>query len=248
MKKQTPKQIPLTFEALMASIYENDRFLTEKFAETERIIKVQSAEALKEYAEIRQIFREQAAKNELERKEREQERERERKERERERKENERELKEKIAENDRIINNLSKQLGGMGNSNGDVAETYFRNSFAKSMYFAGQDFDHIDAPLKRKNKKLNLQAEYDIVMYNGASVAIIEIKYKVDKEDVDSTLEKVQVFKKLFPQYQDYAIYLGLAGLSIEANAEKKAIKQGIGIIKQVGDTVVINDAHLKAY
>ena len=208
MKNQTPKQIPLTYEAMMAFIYENERILTEKFAETDRILS-------KKFSETDRIVKENALE---------------------------------LKKTDQIVKNLSKQLGGMGNSNGDVAETYFRNSFAKSMYFAGQDFDHIDAPLKRKNKKLNLQAEYDIVMYNGASVAIIEIKYKVDKEDVDSTLEKVQVFKKLFPQYQDYAIYLGLAGLSIEANAEKKAIKQGIGIIKQVGDTVVINDAHLKAY
>jgi len=212
MNNSTPQPIPLTYEALMASMYENDRFIKEKFAETERIFKEQNAE----YDRLR--------------------------------KENERSLNEKFAETDRMMKELQKTMGGMGNSNGDVAETYFRNCFAKSMSFAGQDYDHIDAPLQRKNKRLNLQAEYDIVMYNCSSVAIIEIKYKVDKDDVDSTLKKVEVFKKLFPQYQDYDIYLGLAGLSIEASAEKKAIKQGIGIIKQVGDTLVINDAHLKVF
>jgi len=208
MNNLTTQTEPLTYEHLMASMYENDRFIREKFAETER-----------------------------------------------QRKENDREIKEKFAETDRqmketdrMMKELQKTVGGMGNSNGDVAESYFRNCFAKNMSFAGQEYDHIDAPLKRKNKRLNLQAEYDIVMYNCSSVAIIEIKYDVDKDDVDSTLEKVEVFKKLFPQYQDFDIYLGLAGLSIEASAEKKAIKQGIAIIKQVGDTLVINDAHLKAF
>ena len=164
------------------------------------------------------------------------------------RKENERFLTEKFAETDRQIKAVNKQLGGMGNSNGDVAESYFRNSFAKSMSFAGQEYDHIDAPLRRKSKKLNLQAEYDIVMYNGTSVAIIEIKYRADKEDVKLTLEKVEKFRKLFPHYQNYAIYLGLAGFSIDKNAEQEALKQGIGIIKQVGDTLVVNDEHLKVF
>jgi len=204
MNNLTTQTEPLTYERLMASMYENDRFIREKFAETDRLFK-----------ETRE-----------------------------EMKETDRQMK----ETDRIVKNLSKQLGGMANSNGDVAETFFMNSFSKNMKFAGQEFDHIDTGLRRKNKTLNLQAEYDIVMYNCSSVAIIEIKYKADKEDVELSIEKVKKFKKLFPQYQNYDIYLGLAGLSIVKNAEKEAIKHGIAIIKQVGDTVVINDAHLKAF
>ena len=158
------------------------------------------------------------------------------------------EIRQLIKENAERMKELQQSLGGMGNSNGDVAESYFRNCFTKNMFFAEQEYDHIDAPLKRKNKKLNLQAEYDIVMYNCSSIAIIEIKYKVEKEVVDRTLKKVDIFKKLFPQYQDCAIYLGLAGLSIEASAEKEAIQQGIALIKQVGDTMVIYDEHLKVF
>jgi len=212
MNNLTTQTEPLTYERLMASIYENERIFKEQNAEYDRQRKENDREIKEKFAETERIFKEQSA------------------------------------DFDRRMKEIQKTVGGMGNSNGDVAESYFRNCFAKSMFFAGQEYDHIDAPLKRKNKRLNIQAEYDIVMYNGSSVAIIEVKYDVDKDDVDSTLEKVEVFKKLFPQYQDFDIYLGLAGLSIEASAEKKAIKQGIGIIKQVGDTLVINDKHLKVF
>ena len=41
---------------------------------------------------------------------------------------------------------------------------------------------------------------------------------------------------------------MGLAGLSIEKSAEKEAIEQDVGIIKQVGKNMMINDAHLKVF
>jgi len=151
-------------------------------------------------------------------------------------------------ETDRLIKNLSKQIGGVSNSNGDVAESYFFNSFKKYPHFAEQDFESVEGNVNKYSKSLNLKGEYDLLLSNGTSVAIIEIKYKAKKEDVAEVVNKVENFKILFPQYKDYALYLGLAGLSVEKGAEKEAIKQGVGIIKQVGKNMVINDAHLKVF
>ena len=166
-------------------------------------------------------------------------------------KENEQRFKEtdlKFKDTDRLIKNLSKQIGGVSNSNGDVAESYFFNSFKKYPHFAEQDFESVEANVNKYSKSLNLKGEYDLLLSNGTSVAIIEIKYKAKKEDVAEVVNKVETFKILFPQYKDYSLYLGLAGLSVEKGAEKEAIKQGVGIIKQVGKSMVINDAHLKVF
>ena len=143
---------------------------------------------------------------------------------------------------------MQKELGGVSNSNGEVAESYFINSFTKSMYFAGQEYDEISHNLRKKIKKLNLHGEYDLVLYNCTSVVIIEIKYNADKDDVEGLLHKAPVFKQLFPQYSTYDIYLGLAALHIDAITEKESLKQGIAVIKQIGDSMVINDAHLKVF
>jgi len=188
------------------------------------------------------------------------------KENERERKEYERLLKEQFAENERerkeaeqrrekdrqdfwkSMKAMRKELGGVGNSNGEVAESYFVNSFNKSMEFAGQKYDGIDQRCKRKIKSLNLQGEYDLLLYNCSSVVIIEIKYSAEAKHVGWLLKEAAVFKQLFPQYENFDLYLGLAALHFKEGAEKEAISNGIAIIKQVGENMVIYDTHLKVF
>ena len=79
-------------------------------------------------------------------------------------------------------------------------------------------------------------------------MVIIEIKYKADSDDIETLLKKALTFKKLFPEYVNYELYLGLAGFSMNKKVEKEALKKGIAVIKQVGDTMVINDEHLKVF
>ena len=104
----------------------------------------------------------------------------------------------------------------------------------------------IEKNLKQKTKKL--KDEYDIVLYNNTSVAIIEVKYKAHKNDVAQVLKKAETFKILCPDYKDFKIYLGLASMAFYPELEQECIDQGIAIIKQVGDTVVICDEHLKVF
>ena len=146
------------------------------------------------------------------------------------------------------IKAMQQELGGISNSNGEMAESYFINSFNRTPQFAGQTFQFIDANIKRSAKALNLKEEYDLLLYNGVSVAIIEIKYKARKKDVERLLHKTKTFKILFPQYKDFKLYIGLAALHFDAETENESIEQGVAIIKQIGDNMVINDAHLKVF
>ncbi|MCL2434984.1 MAG: hypothetical protein FWD09_02450 [Lentimicrobiaceae bacterium] len=199
-----PQNFPPTIEGLRASIEASNRYLTEKFAETDRLMK----------------------------------------ETDRQMKETDRQMK----ETDKKFAALNKQLGGISNSNGAAAESYFINSFMKSMEFAGQKYDSIDSNFKRKVKSLNLQGEYDLALYNCTSVVIIEIKYKADETDVDDLLEKAPIFKQLYPQYTNLDLYLGLAALHFSKGVEKKSKQQGIAVIKQVGENMVIYDDRLRVF
>jgi len=96
-------------------------------------------------------------------------------------------LKEWKEQSDKSIKAMQQELGGVSNSNGKVAETYFVNSITNSMQFAGQEYDEIDH-------------------------------------------------------------YLGLAAFHFEENTENDSIEQGIAIIKQVGENMVIYDEHLKVF
>jgi hypothetical protein len=210
---------------------------------------------LQETARLQQenerIFNERLAKEERIRKERLAEEERVRKERlaEEERIRKEKEVKE---DRDRTayekkMKRRDEEMGRWSSNQGCFAEEYFYNSFDYGeQHFFGEHFDEIRKNIKPKNGKL--EDEYDIVLYNENSVAIIEIKYKAHVNDLSSVLKKAETFRILCPDYKNFKIYLGLASMAFYPELEQKCMNEGIAIIKQVGDSVVINDGHLKVF
>ncbi len=81
---------------------------------------------------------------------------------------------EQLAKTDAKLAKVAKLLGGIGNSQGDVAEEFFYNSLKKKKELAGIHYDYIDKNLKSRDGKL--KDEFDIVMINGKDVAVIEVK------------------------------------------------------------------------
>jgi hypothetical protein len=148
---------------------------------------------------------------------------------------------------DMRMKKLQEQMGGLENNHGSFAEEYFFNSFEDGKQnFFGEAFDEIEKNLKPKN--MNLKDEYDIVMYNHHSVAIIDVKFKAHENDIPKVIKKAETFRILCPDYKDFKIYIGLASLSFYKELEQACLDQGIAIIKQVGDNVVINDSGLKVF
>jgi hypothetical protein len=151
----------------------------------------------------------------------------------------------KSADFDRRMKKISDQIGGLSNSHGFFAEEYFFNSFENGQKtFFGEEFDSC----KRNMVGLKYEDEYDIVLINGQSVGIVEVKYKVHLKDIESVIRKVNSFKINFDNFDHHRFYLGLASLAFNDAVEKECTKQGIAVIKQVGETVVVNDKHLKVF
>ena len=110
--------------------------------------------------------------------------------------------------------------------------------------FFGETFDDI----KKRLKGIETDDEFDIVLLNEHSACLLEVKSKGKNLKISKFLKKAKAFRLNFPKYKDHKIYLGLAALVFDAKTEEKCIKKGIAVIKQVGDNVVINYEHLKAY
>ena len=156
-------------------------------------------------------------------------------------------LTQKQADTDRLIKDLARQVGGVSTSNGLFAEEYFFNSFEKGQkHFFGETFDGVEKNLK--NYWQGLADEYDIVLYNHNAAAIIEVKYRARITDIPDVLRKPNTFRFLFPNYQHFKFYLALASMSFDSIVEDECKNQGIAIIKQVGDKVVICDENLKTF
>jgi len=147
---------------------------------------------------------------------------------------------------------MQKVLSGIGISNGLVAEDLIFNSLNNRMSFGGITFDDIDQGIRR-GKRLpdgsKVVGEYDVVLFNGAAIAIIDVKYRVRKEDIEYLIDvQMPKFKVLFPQYKDFNVYLGLGGMSFQRGVERDALQRGIGTFKLKGEIVEINDKHLKVW
>jgi hypothetical protein len=193
-----------------------------------------------EFEEIRQILREVA----------ESQKETDRKFQETDRKfqETDRELKETFKETRRLVNSVSKQIGCVHHSIGHSAETYFQTALGKSLTFAGIDFDDMLSNVKRK-KRGGRNCEFDMLLVNHEAVAVIDAKHRIHRDQVEElATKKVTIFREFFPEYKDYKVYLGLAGFSLEDDAEAAARTYGVGLLKQDGNAVKTMDIPLKAY
>lgn len=149
----------------------------------------------------------------------------------------------------RQIQELKQTMGGWSNNHGFFAEEYFTNSFKKGQRnFFGENFDRLIEHAKGTPKEREFTDEYDILLINGKSVGIVEIKFKAHENDVPKVLRKAETFKVNFPEYKNHHVYLGLASMVFYPELEQKGIDHGIAVIKQIGKTVVINDENLKVY
>ena len=154
-------------------------------------------------------------------------------------------LKKSGEEFDRRMKKLEYTIGAWSNNHGLIAEEYFFNSFKKgNKNFFGEKFDEI----KKNLKGAETNDEFDIVMVNGKSAGLVEIKFKAHINDIPKILKKANAFRVNFPKFQNHKLFLGLATMAFYPELEQECINQGIAIIKQAGDTITIYDEHLKAF
>ncbi|GHV64759.1 hypothetical protein FACS1894199_03770 [Bacteroidia bacterium] len=163
------------------------------------------------------------------------------------RKEYEKQCKKEAAESRERMKKIEETVGGISNNNGYFAEEYFINALQKKKTFAGIRYDYVDPNMKYRLG--NVQDEFDIVMFNSSSIAIIEIEYSVQLDFLTTlTTQKVQNFRTLFPYYAKHKIYLGIASMSFNKKVIMGAKKLGIGMLKPQGDTLECDTEHIKAY
>jgi len=223
-----PQNYPLTFEGTWAAIQESNRFLTEKQAETERLMKERQIEFDREMKERRADF------------------EREMKETNRQMRENDRIFHEKFDRLDKMFAQTREQIGGISRSNGEFCEEYFVEAFKRNPTFLGEKFDYAQADLKPHPIIVNDQ--YDLVLSNGSTIALIEMKYKAGTDDVGKMFRKLESYRANFPMHKDYKIYLALASFRFSAAVRKRADEMGVVLIQQQGEKIEVISEKVRAW
>jgi hypothetical protein len=230
-------------------------------------LRARATQSEKEIAEIRQLMKAEMLQFEKERQQRNEEREREKQEKEKEKQEKEKERikREEQQEKERLkrveadenfmrkINHLNElfaqtreQIGGITRSNGEFCEEYFINSYKENPIFLGEKFDRVIDHLKPD--PVVIDDEYDLVLRNGSTIVLIEMKYKASTHDVGKMFAKLHSYRANYPMFNDYKIYLCLASFRFPNRVRAKAAEEGIVLIKQRGEKIEVISKNLKTW
>jgi hypothetical protein len=157
------------------------------------------------------------------------------------------ETDEQMKRTDERLDKLCKQMGGINENLCHHAEQFFQNVLKETLTFGGEKYDEMYPNVAYRSPKGGV--EIDIMLINGKSVALIEVKNRIHPNFVEElAIEKIAKFRNFFTNYKDHRVYLGVAGFSFCDDVLEKAKKYGVGIIRQVGKTIEIEEEHLKAY
>jgi len=145
------------------------------------------------------------------------------------------------------IKKLEQLVGGIGQNQGDVAEEFFFNSLVENPKLGDITFSEIEAGARKHKGKT--QEEYDLVLTNGDSIAIIEVKYKVHPNDIKKVKRKIENYRYLFPRDSNFKLYGAIAGFYIPSDPIEEAEKSGFFVLKRKGELIeAINSENLKVF
>ncbi len=143
----------------------------------------------------------------------------------------------KFQDTDKQIKELKRMIFGIGENQGHATEDFFYNGFDSTRNVSGIKYDFVERNRKRHTGKK--QGEYDILLVNGNTLLVVEVKFKLHPEDiVKFATQKLPLFRELFPEYANYTVYAGVAGMSIPEASLKAANEHGLMIFTQWGQEI----------
>ena len=148
---------------------------------------------------------------------------------------NDERLTKRFEELDKKLERVGVLVGNISNNQGEVAEEYFVNCLKNELKIGELQFDYLLENVTLTTKKIN--DEFDILLVNGSSLALIEVKYKVHPNVIDSLERKIKHLR-MMKEYKNYKIYAGVAGFKIPKDVIKKAKQKGYFVLKRKGKVI----------
>jgi ATPase subunit of ABC transporter with duplicated ATPase domains len=136
---------------------------------------------------------------------------------------------------------LDKQMGGLHNSFGELAEHLVAPGIEERFNQLGYHFQKIATRgCKMKDDYGKRLAEIDILMENGETLLAVEVKAKPIIQDIKEHIERLEVVCdfRLKNNEKRKKILGAIAGAIFEDNVRKAAREAGLFVLVQSGDTM----------
>jgi predicted AAA+ superfamily ATPase len=150
------------------------------------------------------------------------------------------ELRKIQKETERIVANVSKQMGDLHNSFGEMAEHLVAPSIEERFNELGFHFNAV-APggYKVFDDMKKVITEVDILLENSDYIIAVEVKAKVHTKDIEHHVKRLELLRKHWNKRNDTRIIQGAIAGAIFGNMEKQAtIEAGLYVLIQSGDTM----------
>jgi hypothetical protein len=150
-------------------------------------------------------------------------------------------LKQQSEETDRQIQQVSRQIGKLGNRLGEFVEWQVRPAAIRLLQERNIEVHELASEISVQRDGEGL--EIDLLAINTSQAVLIEVKSKLSQTDIDEHLERLAKFKRLMPRYQDVSALGAVAAMVIPTDVARYAYRQGLFVIAQSGDhLVILND------
>jgi hypothetical protein len=144
------------------------------------------------------------------------------------------------------IKDTRSEVDGVGKSQGMVAEEFYANSLTLNPKIGKLKFDQVMTDIKVGKGHDN--AQFDVVMINGNSVAIVEVKYRAQIKTITQLEKQMIEFRTRLPIYDKFKLYGGIAGFSVPDNVVQAAHDKGYFVLKRSGDAFAVDTVGMKAF
>jgi hypothetical protein len=148
----------------------------------------------------------------------------------------------KFQETDRKIDKVTEAINKLGSRLGDFIEDAVRPASVRLFRERGIEVHEVHQNISAQRGQEGL--EVDLLVVDDADVVAIECKSNLSLDDIKDHVERLAKLKRLLPKYAGSRVLGAVAAMVIPDNVAKYAYRQGLYVIGQSGDQLVIrNDA-----
>ncbi|NMF84430.1 DUF3782 domain-containing protein [Nodosilinea sp. P-1105] len=160
----------------------------------------------------------------------------------------ERQIQATIQENRQVNQQLTRQLGALGKHLGALGGAWGR--FVEDLVapacerlFLERGIPVYQVSQRVRRRRQGDTLEIDVLVVNQGHVLVVEVKSSLSVTDVNDFVVDLERFRDFFPEYASMQLYGAVAGIGIEAGADRYAYRQGLFVLAQSGETVaILND------
>jgi flagellar motor protein MotB len=147
-------------------------------------------------------------------------------------------LRESQKETDRQMKEYNKRFGEFTKRFGEVVEYMVAPNLCEKFGELGLVFPKANSGTRVSDHENNIHFEIDVMLENGDKALLVEVKTKLDSEDVKNHIKRIEKMRNYADLHGDRRAFLGaVAGVVMASNVKEYALGQGLYVVEPSGET-----------